>query len=477
MKRSHTEIWHSCLLMIKDNIPPKVFETWFLPIVPTGLKNDVLTIQVPSQFFYEYIEENFIDLLKKTIRMQIGRNASLEYSVIVAKNKSMHYAVKYPATDRKSTQNKSVSMPLDLNKDKARDIPNPFIIPGLKKIRVESQLVPTWSFDNFIEGKCNLLARSAGWAISQNPGTTSFNPLFIYSSAGLGKTHLSHAIGLQVKSNHPDKTVLYVKTDQFINQYAEAAKNNNRNDFIHFYQMIDVLIIDDIQFLSNAPKTQDIFFHIFNHLHQNNKQLIMTSDKPPVDLKGMETRLLSRFKWGLAADLQVPDFDTRKAILINKLYKDGVNMPDEVIEYLAHNVATNVREMEGALISILAQATLNKKEITIDLAREIIDKFVESTIKIISIDYIQKVVSDYFDVPIKVLISKTRKRDIVQARQITMYFSKILTKNSLSTIGQKCGNRDHTTVLHAYKTVNNLIDTNSQFKIYIDDIDKKLKLQ
>jgi len=215
MKRSHTEIWHSCLLMIKDNIPPKVFETWFLPIVPTGLKNDVLTIQVPSQFFYEYIEENFIDLLKKTIRMQIGRNASLEYSVIVAKNKSMHYAVKYPATDRKSTQNKSVSMPLDLNKDKARDIPNPFIIPGLKKIRVESQLVPTWSFDNFIEGKCNLLARSAGWAISQNPGTTSFNPLFIYSSAGLGKTHLSHAIGLQVKSNHPDKTVLYVKTDQF----------------------------------------------------------------------------------------------------------------------------------------------------------------------------------------------------------------------------------------------------------------------
>jgi len=478
MNKTHVEIWESCLAVIKDNIPPQSYNTWFVPIVPVNISNEVLTIQVPSQFFYEWLEENFIGLLSKTIRMQIGPGASLEYSVIVADsyNKSKTFSVKYPATDRKSTQNKSVSMPLDLNKGKTRDIPNPFIIPGLKKLKVESQLVHTYTFDNFVEGDCNRLARSAGWAIAENPGKTAFNPLLIHSNVGLGKTHLAHAIGLQVKSKFPDKIVLYVKTDEFMNQYIDSVRNNNQNDFIHFYQMIDVLIIDDIQFIAGKEKTQDIFFHIFNHLHQNNKQLILTSDKPPVELKGMEPRLLSRFKWGLAADLQMPDLETRIAILKKKLYKDGIEMPYEVIEYLAYSITTNVREMEGALISILAQSTLNKKEITLDLARQMIDKFVKSSTREISIDYIQKVVGDYFNVPINVLISKTRKREIVQARQLAMYFSKMHTKNSLASIGLQSGNRDHATVLHACRTVNNLIDTDRQFKVYVEDISKKLKL-
>jgi len=477
MKKTHVEIWESCLAVIKDNIPTHSFNTWFVPIVPVRIHKEVLTIQVPSQFFYEWLEENFIGLLSKTIRMQIGPGASLEYSVVVADNynKSKSFSVKYPATDRKSTQNKSVSMPLDLNKGKTRDIPNPFIIPGLKKLKIESQLVHTYTFDNFIEGDCNRLARSAGWAIAENPGKTAFNPLLIHSNVGLGKTHLAHAIGLQVKSKYPDKIVLYVKTDEFMNQYIDSVRNNNQNDFIHFYQMIDVLIIDDIQFIAGKEKTQNIFFHIFNHLHQNNKQLILTSDKPPVELKGMEPRLLSRFKWGLAADLQMPDLETRIAILKKKLYKDGIEMPYEVVEYLAYSITTNVREMEGALISILAQATLNKKEITIDLARQMIDKFVKSSTREISIDYIQKVVGDYFNVPINILISKTRKREIVQARQIAMYFSKMHTKNSLASIGLQCGNRDHATVLHACRTVNNLIDTDRQFKVYVEDIGKKLK--
>ncbi len=478
MKKTHVEVWEGCLSVIKDNIPPKSYNTWFTPIVPISLINNVLTIQVPSQFFYEWLEENFIGLLRKTIRMQIGPHASLEYSVIVANNynKSKSYAVKYPAADRKSTQNKSVSMPLDLNKGKTGDIPNPFIIPGLKKLKVESQLVHTYTFENFIEGDCNRLARSAGWAIAENPGKTAFNPLLVYSNVGLGKTHLAHAIGLQVKNNFPDKIVLYVKTDQFMNQYTDSVRNNNQNDFIHFYQMIDVLIIDDIQFLAGKEKTQNIFFHIFNHLHQNNKQLILTSDKPPVELKGMEPRLLSRFKWGLAADLQVPDLDTRIAILKKKLYKDGIDMPYDVVEYLAYSITTNVREMEGALISILAQSTLNKKEITLDLARQMIDTFVKSTTREISIDYIQKIVGDYFNVPINILVSKTRKREIVQARQLAMYFSKLHTKNSLASIGLHCGNRDHATVLHACRTVNNLLDTDSQFKVYVEDISKKLKI-
>ena len=249
MNKKHVEIWEKCLSVIKDNIPPQSYSTWFAPIVPISLKSNVLTIQVPSQFFYEWLEEHYIDLLRKTIRMQIGNGATLEYSVIITNNsnKSKSFAVKYPASDRKATQNKSVSMPLDLNKGKTRDIPNPFIIPGLKKLKVESQLVETYSFDNFIEGDCNRLARSAGWAIAENPGKTAFNPLLIHSNVGLGKTHLAHAIGLQVKSNFPDKIVLYVKTDQFMNQYIDSVRNNNQNDFVHFYQMIDVLIIDESQ--------------------------------------------------------------------------------------------------------------------------------------------------------------------------------------------------------------------------------------
>jgi len=347
---------------------------------------------------------------------------------------------------------------------------------GLKKIKVESQLVDTYSFDNFVEGDCNRLARSAGWAVAENPGKTAFNPLFIYSQTGLGKTHLGHAIGLQVKNNFPEKVVLYVQTEQFINQFIDSVRNNNQNDFVHFYQMIDVLILDDIQFLAGKEKTQDVFFHVFNHLHQNNKQIIITSDKPPVELKGMEPRLLSRFKWGLAADLQVPDLETRIAILQKKLYADGIEMPYEVIEYLAYSITTNIREMEGALISIMAQSSLNKKKITLDLARQMIDKFVKSTAREISIDYIQKVVCDYFSLPVEAINSKTRKREIVQARQLAMFFSKKHTKNSLATIGIHCGNKDHATVLHAVKTINNLMETDKQFRVYVDDIDRKLKM-
>jgi chromosomal replication initiator protein len=360
--------------------------------------------------------------------------------------------------------------------ERNRDIPNPFIIPGLKKLKIESQLNDIYSFDNFVEGDCNRLARSAGWAIAENPGKTAFNPLFLYSKVGLGKTHLAHAIGLRVKENYPDKTVLYVQTDQFIQQYTDSVRNNNQNDFVHFYQMIDVLILDDIQFLAGKEKTQNTFFHIFNHLHQNGKQLIITSDKPPVELKGMEPRLLSRFKWGLAADLQVPDLETRMAILKKKMYIDGIEMPDDVIEYLAYSITTNIREMEGALISIMAQSSLNKKAITIELAKQMIDKFVKSTSKEMSIDYIQKVVCDYFELPVDIINSKTRKREIVQARQLAMYFSKKYTKSSLATIGLHCGNKDHATVLHAVRTVNNLMETDKQFRVYVDELDKKLKL-
>ena len=240
--------------------------------------------------------------------------------------------------------------------------------------------------------------------------------------------------------------------------------------------MIDVLIIDDVHEFAGKEKTQDIFFHIFNHLHQSGKQLILTSDKPPVELQGLEQRLLSRFKWGLSADLQIPDYETRIAILKQKIYNDGIEMPDEVIDYIASHITTNVRELEGALISLLAQSTLNKKEITLDLAKQMIDKLVKNTKRELSIDYIQKIVCDYFSMPVDILKSKTRKREIVQARQIAMYFAKCLTKSSLATIGSLIGGKDHATVLHACKTVNNLVDTDKRFKNYIDEIEKKLKM-
>jgi len=478
MTKKHVEVWDRCQKVIKDNIPHQSFKTWFEPIVPLKLEENILIIQVPSQFFYEWLEEHYIGLLKKTIKKELGPSGRLEYSVIMdsSYDDQKPYSVNYPTTEKKATKNRPVAMPLNLSSKDPGYIPNPFIIPGLKKIRVQSNLVDSYSFDNFIEGDCNRLARSAGWAIAENPGKTAFNPLLIYSNVGLGKTHLAHAIGLQVKNNFPDKTVLYVKTNEFVNQYIDSVRNNNQNDFIHFYQMIDVLIMDDIQFVANKEKTQDIFFHIFNHLHQNNKQIILTSDKPPVELKGMEPRLLSRFKWGLAADLQVPDLETRIAILQNKLYKDGIEMPYEVIEYLAYSITTNIREMEGALISILAQSTLNRKAITLDLAKQMIDKFVKNTTREISIDFIQKVVCDYFGLPLESINSKTRKREIVQARQLAMFFSKKHTKSSLATIGLHCGNKDHATVLHACRTVNNLLETDKRFRVYVEDIDKKLKL-
>ena len=455
MQKNHEQVWENCLNVIKDNINQQSFNTWFKPIKPIKLDDSVLTIQVPSQFFYEWLEEHYIDILKKTIKKELGQEGSLEYSIIIENSfndSKPPISVKIPGSNSIELDNPSISMPIDLNE--GNPIKNPFIIPGLKKVQVQSQLNPNYSFENFIEGDCNRLARSAGFAVANNPGGTSFNPLFIYSGVGLGKTHLAHAIGIQIKNNFPNKTVLYVPSDKFLNQFVDSVKSNSTNDFVHFYQMLDVLIIDDVEFFSGKEKSQDVFFHIFNHLHQNGKQIVLTSDKPPVEIQGIEHRLLSRFKWGLSADLQAPDFETRVAILEKKIYADGLEISKEVVEYLAYSITTNIRELEGALISLLAQSSLNKKAITLELARQMIDRYVKNTVREVSIDYIQKVVCDYFSIALDLINSKTRKREVVQARQIAMYFAKSMTKSSLATIGMHCGNKDHATVLHACRTVN-----------------------
>jgi len=475
MEKAFVKVWENCLNIIKDNVSVQSFRTWFEPIKPIKLAGNVLTIQVPSQFFYEWLEEHYITLLKKTVKKELGTEGRLEYSIIMENsfNSSKPITVKVPTNNKRAITNPSVSMPIDLNNNTIR---NPFIIPGLKKINVESQLNPNYSFENFVEGDCNRLARSAGFAVANKPGGTAFNPLLIYGGVGLGKTHLAHAIGIQIKNNYPNKTVLYVSSEKFCHQYVDSVRNNNQNDFTHFYQMIDVLIIDDVQFFAGKEKTQDIFFHIFNHLHQTGKQIVLTADKPPVEMQGMEQRLLSRFKWGLSADLQTPNLETRIAILEKKIYADGLDLPKDVVEYLAYSITTNVRELEGALISLLAQSSLNRKAINLDLAKQMIDKFVKNTAREVSIDFIQKVVCDYFDLPMELLKSKTRKREVVQARQIAMYFSKTMTKSSLANIGLHCGGKDHATVLHACRTVNNLIDTDKRFKSYIEELEKKISV-
>jgi len=475
MNLDANSVWNNCLIFIKDNIQNQAYKTWFKPIKPIKLENNSLTIQVPSKFFYEWLEEHYLKILKTALNKELGNEAKLVY-VIKMENA---YGSKSPFTEKIPSNNKSKIQAQEVNTpifSSSNELKNPFVIPGIKNLQIESQLNPNYNFENFLEGDSNRLARSAAMAVSNKPGGTSFNPLLIFGGVGLGKTHLAHAIGVEIKEKYPDKTVLYISAEKFTQQYVESVKKNTRNDFIHFYQILEVLIIDDVQFLSGKSGTQDVFFHIFNQLHQNGKQVILTSDKAPVDMQDIEQRLLSRFKWGLSAELQLPDFETRISILKNKLYRDGVEINQEIIEYVAKNIKTNVRELEGAIISLIAQSSFNKAEITIDLARDIVQKFVKNTKREVSIDYIQKVVSDYFQMDIQTLQSKTRRRHIVQARQLAMYFAKKYTKASLASIGNQIGKRDHATVLHACKTVDNLSFTDKQFRKYVEDLSQKLTL-
>jgi len=475
MNKTASSVWDNCLAFIKDNIQPQAYKTWFLRIKPVKLNDQILSIEVPSKFFYEWLEEHYVKLLKTALQKELGNEARLVYSIRMENtfgNKTA-FTENIPSNYRAGLLPQDVDAPLN---SQASELKNPFVIPGIKNLQIESQLNPNYNFENFLEGDSNRLARSAALAVAAKPGGTSFNPLLIFGGVGLGKTHLAHAIGVEIKEKYQDKTVLYIASEKFTQQYIEAVKKNTRNDFIHFYQLLDVLIIDDVQFLSGKTGTQDVFFHIFNHLHQNGKQVILTSDKAPVDMQDIEQRLLSRFKWGLSAELQLPNYETRISILKNKLYRDGVNISDDIIEYVAKNIKTNVRELEGAIISLIAQSSFNKVEITQELALDVVMKFVKNTKREVSIDYIQKVVSDYFQMDVETLQSKTRRRHIVQARQLAMYFAKKFTKASLASIGNQIGKRDHATVLHACKTVDNLTFTDKQFRKYVEDLSQKLTL-
>ncbi len=468
----HEVVWSKCLDFVKNQIPEQSFKTWFLPIVPLRLENEVLTIQVPSQFFYEWLEENYVQLLKTAIHQEIGAAGRLEYSVVIDNGNSVSKptTVNFRGNNSNGSHHKG-------DMDQLNQYKSPFALPTIETDLRNSNLNPQNMFDTYIEGDCNRLARSAGYAVAQKPGVTSFNPLMVYGGVGLGKTHLVQAIGNEIKNMFTDKFVLYVASEKFTNQFIEALKNNNIQEFINFYLNVDVLILDDVQFLRDKEKTQEIFFHIFNHLHQNGKQIVMTSDCAPKDLKGLQERLVSRFKWGLTADLQQPDFETRMAIIQKKMQADGIHIPDQVVEYLAYSVDTNVRELEGVLISLIAHASLNKKDIDLELAKQTLKNIVQDIDTEVGIDYIQKTVSDYFNVDTEDLKAKTRKKEIVIARQVAMYFSKDYTNHSLKSIGYHFGGRDHSTVIHAVQAVNDMIDIDAKFRYSIDELKKKLKMK
>lgn len=479
MNRDLNDIWNECLQMFRENVPPQAYSTWFEPIKPVDYRDGLLTIQVPSDFFYEYLESRFIKVIKATIRKVLGPEGKLEYSIMMDTDENKPVVVRQPSVDRTNTTNPPKQIQINFDKSESSML-NPFVLPGIRKINIESNLNESNCFENFVTGECNRVAYEAGVAIAKNPGKTSFNPMFIFSPTGMGKTHICQAIGLETKKYHPELTVLYVNAEQFLMQFQASCRNNNsknssRDDFVHFYQMIDVLIIDDIQFLADKVKTQEAFFHIFNHLQQNDKQLIFTCDKPPAELNGMEQRLISRFKWGLSAEMTVPDVVTRRNILKRKAYNEGVEMPDDVINFIAEHIKSNVREMEGFLVSLIAQSSLNRKAITIGLARQIAERFVNSSNREITINYIITSVCEEMGTSQEDFFKSTRKRNVVQARQLSMYFAKKYTKASLVVIGEKCGKKDHATVIHALKTIDNLLETDKQFRAMAEKIEQKFQ--
>ncbi len=472
MSAEANAVWNECLRVIEDHVNEQSFSTWFKPINPVKLEATTLTIQVPSQFFFEWLEDNYVQVLKKAIKTTLGPGGRLEYAVVVDKGNSSNqpYVVSYPQGNQGAKNGKPGP--------KEEKSVTPFEIPSLNaEALTKSNLNPNYSFNTYIEGDCNRLARSAGFAVATKPGITSFNPLMVYGGVGLGKTHLVQAIGNEIKNGVDSKFVLYVSSEKFVNQFMDSIKDGNVKSFTNFYMQVDVLIIDDIQFLAGKDRTQEMFFHIFNHLHQNKKQIIMTSDCPPRDLKGLEERLLSRFKWGLTADLQMPDFETRVAIIRRKMQSEGIIIPDDVVEYLAYTVDTNVRELEGILISLIAHASLDRVEISLDLAKTVMKNIIKDIETEVGVDFIQKTVSEYFGIELDDLKAKTRKKEIVTARQVAMFFCKEFTNHSLKSIGYHFGGRDHSTVIHAVHTVNDIMETDSNFRNSVNELKKKFKMR
>lgn len=455
----HVDLWEQCLDVIKSQVQENTFETWFKVIEPHSFDRETNTIKVlvPTIFTAEWIEENYINELKSAIVKCLGNDGRLEYGVKLADKPINKANLNGNYIDQKPKTHVNHRM--------------------LSTFEDSANLNPNYTFNNFIEGDCNKLARNVGIAVSQKPGLNSFNPLMVYGGSGLGKTHLLQAIGNQIRKNFKDKSIFYIDSTRFVQLFTDFLSSNKMPEFTSFFLSIDVLVIDDIQFFSNKGKTQEIFFQIFNHLHQNNKQIIMSCDRPPKDLDGLEERLLSRFKWGIFADLQMPDLETKIAIIKNKMNSEGLTIPDEVMEYIAYSVDTNIRELEGVLLSLFARATFSKLEIDLELAKQVLKDVIRDIESDVNVDFIQKCVAEYFKISVDDLKGKSRKKEIVIPRHIAMFFTKEFTSMTLKSIGYHYGKRDHTTVLNAVSAVNDLITTDKSINNAVEELKKRLKIK
>ena len=466
MQQDYQVLWGKCLAEIKDIVSESAFKTWFLPIVPLAYEEKKVTIQVPSRFFYEYLEEKYSNVLKVTLHRVFGQGMILNYRVSVGQS-STGGTIDY-LTDKNATINKRTPT-VEINQTSV----TPFSAAVQQEF--DSQLNTRYVFDNFYEGISNKLARTAGESIANNPGKTTFNPLFLFGASGVGKTHLCHAIGLRMRELHPEKRILYVSSHLFRIQFTDAVRKNNTNDFLNFYQSLDMLLLDDIHELIGMTKTQNIFFHIFNNLHQLGKQLVLTSDKPPVELNGMAERLITRLKWGLTAEIDRPDKELRREILCRKIDNEGIKIRDDVFDFIVDNVTENVRDMEGVLISLMAHSLINNKEIDMALTRQIISQAVHLENRQLSVEKIMEIVCKYFNLDKTLIQTSSRKREIVQARQITMYLAKKHTEFSFSYIGKIVGGKDHATVLYACQTVKDQIEISKTFRSTVESIEACLK--
>jgi len=494
MKHSPESAWRACLDIIRDNISRQSFKTWFEPLKAVGLSDEggltKLTVQLPSQFYYEWLEEHYFALIRKTVTKVIGPQGRLYYEVVIEKEATdgqPGVSVQLPANPSsraptrpraESVGTRSAVYPPGMGPPVSpQPPPNPFAAPGLLKTKFDSRLNPSYTFERFVEGDGNRFARSAAWAIGQQPGGTSFNPFMVYGGVGLGKTHLNQAIGNYANTHHTAETVLYISSERFTAEFVQAIQHNRASDFSIFYRQIDLLIVDDVQFFAGKEKTQEEFFHIFNALHQSGKQIVLSADRPPKEIDGIEERLLSRFQWGLTVDIQPPDLETRIAILQNKAEEDGIRLGRDVTEFIAQHVKNNIRELEGSLIRLLAYSTLRQSEITLDLAREVLRDLIREPQVQLTIADIQRIVCDYFDITEDQVRARTRKREVAKTRQVAMYFCKMHTNNSLKTIGLQFGGRDHSTVIHAYQTVENQIETDAKFSQMIEDVQHRISLR
>lgn len=453
-----TDLWQKCLLLISKQISGADYEKWFAPIVALDYSDGTLVLEMPSNYYIEHIEQNHIRELAKAIYSVFGKDTQLCYKTAIATASTSVVSRQQPDKEQLTR----------------RRYANPYKTE-VELPQIDSQLNSSYTFNSFVEGSGNKLARMAGLAIAKKPGQTAYNPLFIYGHSGCGKTHLANAIGLQAKANFPDMRVLYLTTNTFITQYTTATRENTRDDFLGFYQTIDLLILDDVHDLAGKTATQNTFFHIFNHLHQLGKQLILTCDRPPMEIQGLEERLLTRFNWGLLAEIQQPDFELRKGILRSRIERNGMDVSEDVVDFIAENVTDNVRDLEGVLVSMMAHSAITDAPLDIELARQVVGRITKIQPRIISVEHVLDSVCQNFRIEREEVRTSSRKRVVCQARQIAMYLSKRLTNSSVTEIGRIIGNRDHATVLHACKVVNDLMAVDKNYRQTVTQLEKQIK--